>query len=396
MNARWAFFDRARSWLILGVVLLHAACGYSRYVPWWHMRGAPSPLADVLVTGLDVILMPFLFFIAGCFAPASAAKVSAGGFVAKKARRLLAPIAPLVFFFLPAMVYAGYRQRTADPAGFFDFWRASLAGLANFRPWCIASLQQALSSQNSLSQHHLWFLTLLFLFFLVYRFTPGLGALLAGRPRSLGLAWLCAGAAVAAAMTALGTAMPIGVWWRWNIVLLLQPVRLPLYAAAFLLGAQAGLRGRDFERLRTGRAWPSLAGAAAALAAVFVLGPAVYVPGPAPAGAMALYATALVAANGLLLLGCLRLGAAQPRPLSPAEAVLARGSYDIYLLHMPLVVFAAFALPAALAPSLAMLLVTVAAATASLALGALGRRLGPVASFAGLLAFFIGMCLAFP
>lgn len=231
MNARLAFFDRARFRLVLGVVLLHAACGYSRYVPWWHARGGPSPLADVLVAGLDVFLMPFLYFIAGCFAPASAAKVSPGGFVARKARRLLAPILPLVFFFLPAMVYAGYRQRTADPAGFFDFWRASLVALTNFRPWCIASLEQALGPQNILSQHHLWFLPLLFLFFLLYRFAPGLRASLAGRPRSLGLAWLAAGAATVAAMTALGSVLPVGIWWRWNILLLCQPVRLPLYAA---------------------------------------------------------------------------------------------------------------------------------------------------------------------
>ncbi|MEA4858190.1 acyltransferase family protein [Solidesulfovibrio sp.] len=396
MNARLAFFDRARFRLVLGVVLLHAACGYSRYVPWWHARGGPSPLADVLVAGLDVFLMPFLYFIAGCFAPASAAQVSPGGFVARKARRLLAPILPLVFFFLPAMVYAGYRQRTADPAGFFDFWRASLVALTNFRPWCIASLEQALGPQNILSQHHLWFLPLLFLFFLLYRFAPGLRASLAGRPRSLGLAWLAAGAATVAAMTALGSVLPVGIWWRWNILLLCQPVRLPLYAAAFLLGAQAGLRGRDFERLRAGRAWPSLAGAAAALAATFVLGPAVHVGGPAPAVAMALYATATVAANGLLLLGCLRLGAARPRPLSPREALLARGSYAVYLLHMPLVVFAELALPAGLAPSLAMLLASLAAVSASLALGALGKRLGPAASLAGLALFFVGMCLAYP
>jgi peptidoglycan/LPS O-acetylase OafA/YrhL len=393
MTGRAPFFDQTRALLVCGVALLHAACGYSRLVPWWHVQGPPSALADVLVAVLDVFLMPLLFFIAGVFAPASAARTTAAGFVVKKARRLLWPLCLLTLFYLPAMAWWGARERLGETLGFFTYWQRSLATLGDGRPVLLATVAEGEAAQGALSPHLLWFLSLLFLFFLGYRFLPGvrgLAARLRLRPRVLAVA----GLAMAVAVTSVNAAIPAGAWWQWNAVLLFQPVRLPLYAGFFLLGACLGACDDTLPALARGRAWPLCVTGAVAVAATVALAGRAHAPGGAPLTVLALHAGCRTAANLLLVCACLRLGLRRQRPLPAWGASLAASSYDIYLLHMPLVVFAQYALAGLGWGSAAKLALSAAAAVAGcwLASAALVRP-HPRAAVAALLLFFAGFCL---
>ena len=393
MTGRAPFFDQTRVLLVCGVALLHAACGYSRLVPWWHVQGPPSALADVLVAVLDVFLMPLLFFIAGVFAPASAARTTAAGFVVKKARRLLWPLCLLTLFYLPAMAWWGARERLGETLGFFAYWKRSLATLGDVRPVLLATVAQGKAAQGALSPHLLWFLSLLFLFFLGYRFLPGvrkLAARLRLRPRVL----VAAGLVMAVAATAVNAAIPAGAWWQWNAVLLFQPVRLPLYAGFFLLGACLGASDDTLPALARGRAWPLCVAAVVAVAATVALAGRTHAPGGAPLTVLALHAGCRTAANLLLVCACLRLGLGRQRPLSAWGASLAASSYDIYLLHMPLVVFAQYALAWMGCPGPAGIALSTAAAVAGcwLASAALVRP-HPRTAVAALMLFFAGFCL---
>ncbi len=392
MTGRAPLFDRARTGLVLGVVALHAACGYSGLAPWWHVRGTPSAAADLTVAVLDVFLMPPLFCIAGVFAPASAARTTAAGFVAAKARRLLAPLVLLTLFYLPPMAWRGLREG-GDAAGFLDFWRRSLAGLADWRPALLDTLEKGQAARGDLSPHLLWFLGLLFLFFMAYRFLPGLREL-ATRLGAHPARWLGACLAMALAATAVNALVPAGAWWRWGPFLLFQPVRLPLYAGFFLLGAGLGGRGDGPPAPPRGRAWPYLAAGGVAVAATVVLAGPVHGPGPVPFAAMALHAACRTAANAFLILGGLRLMRLR-RPLGPLGAALSAASYDTYLLHMPLVVFAEYALaglawPGPAKAALAALAVVAVCLAASAGL----TRPHPRAALAALGLWFAGFCLS--
>lgn len=393
MTGRAPFFDQTRALLVCGVALLHAACGYSRLVPWWHVQGPPSALADVLVAVPDVFLMPLLFFIAGVFAPASAARTTATGFVVKKARRLLWPLCLLTLFYLPAMAWWGARERLGGTLDFFTYWQRSLATLGDVRPVLLATVAEGEAAQGALSPHLLWFLSLLFLFFLGYRFLPGVREL-AARLRLRPSVLVAAGLAMAVAMAAVNAAIPAGAWWQWNAVLLFQPVRLPLYAGFFLLGACLGACDDTLPALARGRAWPFCVAAVVAVAATVALAGRAHAPGGAPLTVLALHAGCRAAANLLLVCACLRLGLGRQRPLSARGASLAASSYDIYLLHMPLVVFAQYALAGLAwggAAKLALSAVT-AIACCWLASASLVRP-HPRAAVAALGVFFAGFCL---
>jgi peptidoglycan/LPS O-acetylase OafA/YrhL len=112
---------------------------------------------------------------------------------------------------------------------------------------------------------------------------------------------------------------------------------------------------------------------------------------------MVLHAAARVAANALLILGCLRLGQNRPRPLSGGEAALAADSYDVYLLHEPLVVFLGYAAVQAALPAVAALPLVVASAVGvCLIVSAKLVRPRPGLSLVVLGLFFAALCLLFP
>jgi uncharacterized membrane protein YcfT len=58
---RIIFFDNIRYLMVLLVVVLHSACGYSNYTTFWAVNDTNSIIFDYLLGILGVFLMPTLF-----------------------------------------------------------------------------------------------------------------------------------------------------------------------------------------------------------------------------------------------------------------------------------------------------------------------------------------------
>jgi glucans biosynthesis protein C len=394
---RMTFLDNARSLLVLGVVLLHAACGYSGLIPWWHVRDAESPLASLIIVLLDVFLMPMFFFIAGFFAPASLADRSVRTFISRKAKRLLAPLILLTLFYLPGMVYLGYLERDPAPKGFFAFWLQSLSTLSDFRPHLFESYEQAKPYLFDLSLHHLWFVSLLFIFFVLF----AVGRRFLSAPQEQAVArgefirvWLLFCFFIGLGTAAINLAIPAGTWFKWNILLLFQPIRLPLYFGLFCLGDWSRSRGWLLSGPFPGGVWLWLVGTLLSLFGWMVLGRALFVPGQVSPILILSNAFLRTLVNLCLAAFLCNFGLRRLNRKTRFNASLAASSYDVYLLHMPIVVFLEYLLLGAPVPVPAKLAIAaVAAALISWGLSEKLVRPRPVAAVSALLCLFICMCV---
>lgn len=158
------FMDYLRYWLVLGVVMFHAALAQTIVPGGWVVDDPRrTPLAFVIVRLFDVFQMPLMFFIAGYFALPSLASRSWPSFILAKVRRLLLPAALVYCTLNPAVAYLVHRAhgfgqgRTEMP--YLQFWPQCFTGLHWFRRGALLQL--------GFSLQHLWFVVMLFVFFVV-------------------------------------------------------------------------------------------------------------------------------------------------------------------------------------------------------------------------------------
>jgi glucans biosynthesis protein C len=335
-RVRLAGLDTLRLFVVLAVVVLHAAMSYMAYAPeWWYVVDPPGSIFFLLlVLAIDVPIMPILFFLAGYFAWSSVRRQGPRRFIAGKAVRIALPWVLGVALLAPPTAYIMLFSRGVD-IGLIEFWRG---------PYWEVFYQQSVY----------WFLGVLFLLFLV---TAGIAALPAGRRwlarevdlcsegsrrtryLGLGLFWI----ATALAFFLVHRRVPLDTWHNWNYLLMIQPNRLPLYVGYYFLGLHAG-RGRWLHRewLRDDRAWPRLTtwGALAAVTMTGYLANRVVIPAEARTDVVVQLVTALLftATVMAVLLFSLALARVALDRLSPRWARPARASYWIYFLH-PLVLY---------------------------------------------------------
>ena len=330
-------YDNLRTLMVLFIVLLHAACAYATGIPWWHARDAKSPIFDVTIISIDNFALPVLFFIAGLFAHATRERYGTAGFIRNKLKRLGIPLLVIPALYLPAMVYVGYLGRVENPVGFLQYWLRWMASLRDWNFVLITNMEQGARYADGFSPHHLWFLSLLLLFFLGYaccrtdlfsRFETGMGktALLT----ALGITIV---------FTGLNLLTQDWAWARLGPFILFQPTRIPVYFGMFLFGILASPR---MDRLRPfpGPWWLWLIGFLASQAIMLAMvSTFLMTPGPAPLDLALLHgalrtAVAITGAGFFVNFGTAHLGG----PSRWRES-LAVSSYDIYVWHMPVVVF---------------------------------------------------------
>lgn len=162
---RILFLDNLRYLLVLLVVILHATMSYSKFVPWWCVKELNGSTAffDALLLLLDVFLMPSLFFIAGYFAVASYLKNGAWRFLNKKFRRLGLPLLIAIPLVSPTFsyIYKYNKSEFVNKFSFGDFWTIYMAGAADVQ----IRIMDWISHFN---HAHLWFISLLLFFFIVF------------------------------------------------------------------------------------------------------------------------------------------------------------------------------------------------------------------------------------
>ncbi len=318
---RLYYLDNLRAVAVLAVVLLHASICYMVAAPqWWYVVDPDvSTVFTVIVLVVDVPVMSAMFLVAGYFALPSLRRRGAGGFLREKLVRLGAPWVFGVLVLAPALTYLGYLSR-GIPMPYLQFWATDFWG---------PRYQQSVY----------WFLGVLLALFLllvvVLRLRPSLGRRSASpgaRPWRALLAVFLVGVLAAAVLSPY---FELDDWKSVGWVFLVQPARVALYPAFFVLGIHAERQGwlaGDGWRPSPGIWVPLAAVTGVAYLAFRVAGYAVAVPARIVGGVLFV---------AFCLSGVLAAVAGFSRwcdHSTPAWRTLADNAFGIYYVH-PLVLY---------------------------------------------------------
>ena len=152
---RVAFLDNIRYLMILLVVVYHSVAAYATVVPWWFYHDSSFFAANIIRELLDVFIMPVLFFVSGYFVLPSLQKRSVSKFLVDKARRLLIPWVLAVLIITPLLFYDTPNQNIKP---FWKYWLSFMEGFPT----------QLVQLPHSLTQGPYWFISLLFVFFVIF------------------------------------------------------------------------------------------------------------------------------------------------------------------------------------------------------------------------------------
>ncbi|MCP5016967.1 MAG: acyltransferase family protein [Ketobacter sp.] len=362
MKARIEFLDNLRFSLILSVVAVHAALAYSRVVPYWPISDVDETVVyDVLIFVRDLFGMPLLFMISGYFAWMSLMKEADRPvrFLMKKLYRIGVPFLVSLVCLAPAVSYM-YRYKgnalaQEIPATFSEHWQ--LFGHS------ILSLSTRILGQGAVTDvvlGHLWFISTLLVFYvvLVVGFSVSGHRLRTAafwlRDLSFGKSFLLLlvlfPALVGGALNAVGLIFYGGiaesVWVVVYSVFSIQLVRIGTYAGAFMFGAylcanHTHLFDREAVRSISLKRWFGCA-VAALIGVVLMYG--VYAAGYFEMNAVAVAGMGVFSVcrnllGAALMMVCLLLAFRHWRTSGPLSRRLSGASFDIYLLHMPFVVW---------------------------------------------------------
>jgi surface polysaccharide O-acyltransferase-like enzyme len=134
-KGRLYFVDNIRSFVIVQVVVLHAAVTYSNLGMWYYREPAAlGPLTTlsfgIIQSFIQAYSLGLLFLVAGYFVPASFRRKGAGKFLRDRAVRLGVPALIYMLIINPAILYYVMRlsaEAPLTPLG--DFYLGYLLGL---------------------------------------------------------------------------------------------------------------------------------------------------------------------------------------------------------------------------------------------------------------------------
>ncbi len=347
-SGRRHYFDGVRYLMIMCVVLFHATMAYSNHARWWPVTESQTSFAlNVLLSILDVYMMPIMFFVAGIFAVPSMRRHGPGTFMIGKLRRLGIPLVLITVFSNPIVSYVRHVRMHEAPMGLFEFWLGQLRTAGDMSITFLAGRSTEAKYIDHISQWHLWFVSLLIVFFALYSVThiPALKRLrtpvvndVPGSRRIL-LTMVVFGLVTALLVSVFGMCTVPRTWVRIGPFLVFQLTRAPIYLGLFVLGAYAYSR-RWFEgRTLPGVFW--IWGLIASLLFVANLGfiAAMKSNPDMPRWIGAVVNGVLRSFTGLAFTGffitlCHRF---LNRP-SAVRRSLGDATYDIYLIHLPFVI----------------------------------------------------------
>jgi glucan biosynthesis protein C len=254
------FLDTLRYWLVLLIVVYHAALSQSAFL-WPVNDTRVLKGATWLVVVLDAFVMPIFFFIAGYFALQSLQRKGAWPFVKAKFARLVLPGALVLVFLNPVHRYIHHYTRGFDgdvPAmGYFEYWPHFLASWTWF--------QHGNNNSFEFSWLHLWFVNLLFVFFVVTAcIYKAIGRRTEGYERDLSEASLkpsivstiLGATAVAWIATSIwNTVLPSFEWYVFLSWLDCEVPSIVTYVVYFVLGIVAYKQQWFGKTLRLGPLW---------------------------------------------------------------------------------------------------------------------------------------------
>jgi peptidoglycan/LPS O-acetylase OafA/YrhL len=350
-SARYDALDCLRASMMLLGVVFHAALPYTTLPIWYFKDARTEPAFDFVVLSLHAFRMPLFFVMAGFFGALLYDRRGPGGLIRNRVVRILLPLA-VGWIVLGPLVRMGLRfARTVDRSG------SLAAGL------------EAIDVRHLVSRqpYHLWFLADLLLYYAaavglawaLRRLRPGTRQRLDGLVRStLRDAWR----PIPLALSTLALLGPCA--WQHDHddlegTLCVQGALFLFFGFGWLVHVH-----RDLLATFPRHAWQQIAMAVILLAVPVTLArQALASPaGGEPVVRVAIAGTASVAV-WLLVVGIMGVFLRHlNRPIATLR-YLSDGSYWIYLIHLPLVVWAGGVLAVTAMPAWAKLLVTLAVTT---------------------------------
>jgi glucans biosynthesis protein C len=247
---RILFFDNIRYLMIVFVVLLHAAASYGTAGQYWYVGDAVANIQFFNITFviIDVFAMPVLFFIAGYFALPNIQKKGTGVFLKDKFIRLGIPCLIGVIFIVPIMTYIfHYKHLSGKPLlNYGQFWINWMKSASDFYTGFWGPSIRFISFNHAAY----WFISLLLFFFIIFGIIYTLKKRLF--PSSFTKEKTHSGKTMLLVMLSVGLLciiisvpvrmMPYSISYPFVIiagVLQFQPTRLPAYIIYFALGIYA-------------------------------------------------------------------------------------------------------------------------------------------------------------
>jgi glucan biosynthesis protein C len=165
---RILFLDNIRYLMIVFVVLFHAAVSYGTFGQWAVGDAVANiKFFDITVAIIDVFAMPVLFFIAGYFALPNIQKKGTGVFLKEKFIRLGIPWLIGVIFIVPIITYiVHYKHLCGKPLlTYGQFWINWMKTASDFHTGFWYPMYPNIISFNQVAY---WFISLLLFFFIIF------------------------------------------------------------------------------------------------------------------------------------------------------------------------------------------------------------------------------------
>ena len=228
-SSRLYALDNLRSFIILTVVVFHAAMSYMLFAPsWWYVVDTRQSLGFFgFVMVADVFIMPVMFLLAGYFALPSLLRHGENAFAVDKLKRVGIPWILGTLFLAPMTTYFIWLSRTRTPPPYLHFWSHDFFS-------------------RYFEQAQFWFLGVLLLFYFGLMIARSANARLndlepgSGRP-----SWWFFPAFVAInalVFVAVNQYVNDYAWVPVSYLLVIQPTRFSLYIFYFALGVHASRR----------------------------------------------------------------------------------------------------------------------------------------------------------
>lgn len=225
-TARLYFFDNLRGFIIIMVIIFHAAIGYMPNPPeWWYVIDIKNnPLFNIFVMVTDVFIMSIMFFIAGYFTLPVLLKKGIAAFWRSKFFRIIVPWIVGVLLFAPLITYSIPFSRTDTPPSYISFW-------SNF------------FAPPFFNHAHYWFLGVLTWFFLLltvaYNFAPLSFQRKASPSSPSVVGFLLFGIVTAITFFVANLYFHVDEWVSAAYLAHIQPTRILIYLCYFGLGIHA-------------------------------------------------------------------------------------------------------------------------------------------------------------